>query len=175
MMCEHEFEQFTVGKPTTWGLQALRFVDMCIFCGESRYEVNLRQQLAAANARVAKLTAERQRDALDGQAALDEANSQISTLRELREYDREKIEQANARVAELEDFKSDVLDNIIGATTAAHVTEHLAKLRITIYDERKAKEQAEAQCNLMQIAINRYVMGNIELLDELKAALEERK
>ena len=54
-MCEHEFDEFVVGKPTTWGLQALRFVDMCIFCGESRYEVNLKEQLAAANARVAEM------------------------------------------------------------------------------------------------------------------------
>lgn len=34
-------------------------------------------------------------------------------------------------------------------------------------------EQAEAQCVAMQTAINRYVFGNIELLDALKAALEE--
>ena len=35
-------------------------------------------------------------------------------------------------------------------------------------------EQAEAQCVAMQTAINRYVFGNIELLDALKAALEEK-
>ena len=36
----------------------------------------------------------------------------------------------------------------------------------------EGKEQAEAQNKLMQTAISSYVMGNIELLDALKAALE---
>ena len=35
-------------------------------------------------------------------------------------------------------------------------------------------EQAEAQNKRMQTAINRYVIGNIDLLDALKAALEEK-
>ena len=35
-------------------------------------------------------------------------------------------------------------------------------------------EQADAQNKRMQTAINRYVIGNIELLDALKAALEEK-
>lgn len=52
-MCKHEFEQFCIGRPTTWGLQTLRFADLCVFCGESRYETNLKQQLAAANAELA--------------------------------------------------------------------------------------------------------------------------
>ena len=54
-MCKHEFEQFCIGRPTTWGLQTLRFADLCVFCGESRYETNLKQQLATANARVAEM------------------------------------------------------------------------------------------------------------------------
>lgn len=65
---------------------------------------------------------------------------------QLRESLREEISSANARVAELEEFRSDVLSNIGGAITAEHVTEHLTKLRTVIFDERKAKEQAEARC-----------------------------
>lgn len=38
----------------------------------------------------------------------------------------------------------------------------------------KRAEQAEAQCAAMQTAINRYMIGNIELLDAMKAALEEK-
>ena len=37
---------------------------------------------------------------------------------------------------------------------------------------RQKAEQAEAENKRMQAAINRYVIGNIELLDALKAALE---
>lgn len=42
----------------------------------------------------------------------------------------------------------------------------------TALQEKAKREQAEAQNKLMQTAISRYVMGNIELLDALKAALE---
>ena len=122
MDCKHEFEEFTIGKPTTWGLQSLRFVDLCIFCGESRYETNLKQQLAAANARVAELETQK-----------PSYKAEFDCV-----YKKLKAEES----------------------LSAH------------YKQRA--EQAEAQCDAMQTAINRYVIGNIELLDAMKAALEEK-
>ena len=50
------------------------------------------------------------------------------------------------------------------------IAKKLSKMKST--DQRA--EQAEAQNNRMQTAINRYVICNIELLDALKAALEEK-
>ena len=65
---------------------------------------------------------------------------------------REQLAAANARVAELETKR---------------------ETRPVLYWRNKA-EAAEAQCAVMRTAINRYVLGNIELLDALKAALEDK-
>lgn len=73
----------------------------------------------------------------------------------------QQLTAANTRIAELE--KSNKKWSI--------VVDDLKQLSET--DKQRA-EQAEAQCAAMQTAINRYVFGNIELLDALKAALEEK-
>ena len=67
---------------------------------------------------------------------------------------REQLAAANARVAELE-YK-------------------LTAQTETALQEKAKREQEEAQNKRMQTAINRYVIGNIELLDAMKAALEDK-
>ena len=52
--------------------------------------------------------------------------------------------------------------------------ETLAKAESLLAAANARAEQADAQNKRMQTAINRYVIGNIELLDALKAALEEK-
>ena len=69
-------------------------------------------------------------------------------------YYHEQLVAANARVAELE-YK-------------------LMAQTETALQEKAKREQAEAQNKRMQTAINRYVIGNIELLDAMKDALEEK-
>ena len=53
-----------------------------------------------------------------------------------------------------------------------------SKYRIEIQQQLAAANariaESEAQNKRMQTAINRYVIGNIDLLDALKAALEEK-
>ena len=84
-----------------------------------------------------------------------------------------QLAAANARVAELEaDLNESHVDE--HGTVWTRPTAEAYCLICKAYDTWKTKaEQAEAQCAAMQTAISRYVMGNIELLDALKAALEE--
>ena len=65
-----------------------------------------------------------------------------------------RIAAANARVAELEQENS--------------------KLASAAIEQPPYKNDLLAQNKRMQTAINRYVIGNIDLLDALKAALEEK-
>ena len=61
---------------------------------------------------------------------------------------------ANARIAELEEENS--------------------KLASAAIEQPPYKNDLLAQNKRIQTAINRYVIGNIELLDAMKAALEEK-
>ena len=71
-------------------------------------------------------------------------------MRELEQ----QLAAANARVAELEQENS--------------------KLASAAVEQPPYKNDLLAQNKRMQTAINRYVIGNIELLDALKAALEAK-
>ena len=73
---------------------------------------------------------------------------------------------ANARIAELENQKPSYKKEFDCVYEKLKAEESLSKH----YNQRA--EQAEAQCAAMQAAINRYVLGHIELLGALKAALE---
>lgn len=148
--------------------------------------IQLEQKLATANARIAELTAERQRDALDGQAALDEANSRITSYEQQFgeyckgaksdvDYWKKRAEQAEAKAKQLikkltyntPSFRDSECDEDLLTIDE----NEFVPLKSCMCDRLK---QAEAQNKLMQTAISRYVMGNIELLDALKAALEEK-
>ena len=102
MMCEHELKQ---------ALLDIEFLQECNNSANLALSVT-RRELAAANARIAELTAERQRDALDGQAALDEANSRITSYEQQFgeyckgaksdvDYWKQRAEQAEAKVKRL--------------------------------------------------------------------------
>ena len=73
----------------------------------------------------------------------------------------DELAAANARIAELEQHFEQAKDKI-------------AMMGAEIVRLSEGKEQAEAQNKRLQTAINRYVIGNIELLDAMKAALEEK-
>ena len=76
MSCKHEFESLR----TADGSFCMTACRKCMkSTGEIETLFKAENRIAAANARIAELTAERQRDALDGQAALDEANSRITS------------------------------------------------------------------------------------------------
>ena len=98
-----------------------------------------------------------------------------------------KLAAANARVAKLEkdNARQKRLATIsrlcknVQSFRAEKAEEKIKQMQDAIefdferfMEFQRRAEQAEAQCKRMQIAINRYVIGNIELLDELKAALE---
>ena len=106
-MCEHEFDEFVVGKPTTWGLQALRLIDMCVLCGMSRYELNLKQQLAAANARVAELEKELSIEKAHREKLLDEKYDEKGICLSSRLFE---AEEENKRMRE-------ALEKIISVTS----------------------------------------------------------
>ena len=95
-MCEHEFIQ------EEW------IVEVCKKCGKLQQEIDLEQQLASVNARVAEL---------EGQ---------------------------------------------------------VKQLHYCLIKDGEYIGEYQAQNKRMRTAINRYVLGNIELLDVLKAALEEK-
>ena len=144
-MCKHEFTQ------EEW------IVEVCKNCGKLQQEIELEQQLAAANARIKILETELERNFLG----------------EIK---------ANARVAELEE-KCKAQDDAIRIMENS-IADDVEKTKQL---EQRA-EAAEAQCDEMEVintdlcadnkrmqtAINRYVIGNIDLLDAMKAALEEK-
>ena len=74
----------------------------------------------------------------------------------------QQLAAANARIAGLE-------------AELSQAKAWLKTMNETVDDRKQRAEQAEAQCVAMRTAINRYVIGNIELLDELKSALGEGK
>ena len=78
----------------------------------------------------------------------------VESVKWAAEWRDKELAAANARVAELE-------EKLMAQTEMA-------------LQEMARREQAEAQCATMQTAINRYVIGNIELLNAMKAALEEK-
>ena len=102
----------------------------------ARQYVEFRQQLAAANARVAEL----------------EYKLMAQTETALQE--KAKREQAEAQCAKLKEENS--------------------KLASAAIEQPPYKNDLLAQNKRIQTAINQYVIGNIELLDAMKAALEEK-
>ena len=74
----------------------------------------------------------------------------------------QQLAAANARIAELEN------------KLTSHAPDGQQYNNAQFIEMRQCAEQTESQNNRMQTAINRYVIGNIDLLDALKAALEEK-
>ena len=152
-MCEHEF---VFGR-----INATH----CKRCNDTEQEIILREQLAAANARVTELEKERNNYLSFGQGGASFTDSQW--LDKLASAE-QRAEQAEAELAELKKQNAELFpyyqDHLEGALIPA--TEYQQWI--------KRAEQAEAQCTAMETAINRYVLGNIALLDALKAALEEK-
>ena len=107
------------------------------------HEIDIEQQLAAANARVAELEQDNARQ------------KRLATISRLcKNVQACRAEKLEAKILQMEDaIKFDFE-------------------RFMEFQQRA--EQAEAQNKRMQTAINRYVIGNIELLDAMKAALEEK-
>ena len=78
---------------------------------------------------------------------LDALRQQLAAANAALFAETKKREQAEA-------FREEVLSNIEGAENETHVIEHLAKLRIKIYDTNRRAEQAEAQCVSMRNCAN---------------------
>ena len=126
-------------------------VEVCKKCGKLQQEIDLEQQLASANARAEELEKEINNYLSFGQGGASFSDSQwldkLATIEQHAEQAEKNFEDAKDKIA------------MMGAEI----------VRLS-----EGKEQAEAQCAAMQTAINRYVIGNIELLDAMKAALEDK-
>lgn len=93
----------------------------------------------------------------------------------------EQLSAANARVAELEYKLMAQTETALqekakreqAEAQFAKLKEENSKLASAAIEQPPYKNDLLAQNKRMQTAINRYVIGNIELLDAIKAALEE--
>ena len=150
MMCEHEF------------VNDIGF--FCKHCYKTMQEVDFEQRLAAAKT---ELAAERE--------AKEKANQHYSEqyVRTCRAEQRADIaeEKAKRLIKKLTYNTPSFRDGECNEELLAINENELVSLNSCMCDRL---EQAEAQCVAMQTAINRYVFGNIELLDALKAASEEK-
>ena len=156
-MCEHELKQ---------ALLDIEFLQECNNSANLALSVT-RKELAAANTNNKAL---REENELLRHKAAGHDTTMLRT----------ELAAANARIAELEQqqFAGQTwvtFDEHMKALKKIKQMEDAIKFDYERFMEfQQRAEQAEAQNKRMQTAINRYVIGNIELLDALKAALEEK-
>ena len=162
MMCEHQWAITKAGEM------------VCINCRENILDI-----LAAANARIAELTAERQRDALDGQAALDEANSRITSYeQQFGEYckgAKSDVDYWKKRAEQAEENLAWVLQNYCDECDydqeICRGTQPDVRCVVRVMDDSEGAAIIE-QNRRMREAIVRYASAHVELLSALKDAVE---
>ena len=157
-MCEHKF---VFGR-----INATH----CKRCNDTEQEVVLREQLAAANARVAELEATL-KEIAKGNIVYPDLFAQQS-LKDTKNSGCPHGVQPSKRCCKV----CNELENILFKCNQEIVKQacKTEQLQQQLVAANQRAEQAEAQCAAMQTSINRYVIGNIELLDAMKAALEQR-
>ena len=139
----------------------------------ARQYVEFRQQLTAANARVAELEKKSHEAFISSSNAIGFYTIAKEGLLKHEESLVQRAEQAEAKVKRLikkltyntPTFRDGECDEDLLTIDE----NEFVPLKSCMCDRLK---QAEAQNKRMQTAINRYVIGNIDLLDALKAALE---
>ena len=134
---------------------------------------SLKQQLAAANARVAELEKERDMFLEKWQQTefdlftLSDVKQRAEQAEKNFEDAKDKIAMMGAEIVRLSEGKEQA------EAQCAKLKEENSKLASAAIEQPPYKNDLLAQNKRIQTAINQYVIGNIELLDAMKAALEE--
>lgn len=139
----------------------------------TRQYVAEKQQLAAAKAELAELNKQKPsyKKEFDCMYEKFKAEEQLSTHYKAElAAEREKVKNITQKLI----FAETMFRMPHNVATDTGITFKIATMqefnRAEMYKEKLV--QAEAQNKRIQTAINRYVIGNIELLDAMKAALE---
>ena len=193
MMCEHEFESLR----TADGSFCMTACRKCMkSTGEIETFCKAENRIAAANARVAELEKTNQEQTskmifmetifrMPHNVATGTGISfKIATMQEFNraEMYKERAEQAEANFDDAKDKIAMMGAEIVRLSEAkeqaeaqcAELKQANSSLASAAIEQPPYKNDLLAQNKRMQTAINRYVIGNIELLDAMKAALEEK-